>query len=79
MFRRSLGNDLAAPRASLRPKIDDPIGRLDYIQIVLDDQQSISGGAELEEDFEQLRHVVKVQTGGRLIEDIECPPGGFAA
>src|SRR5205814_9035007 len=43
------------------------------------DEQGVTGSAKLEEHFEQLGHVVKVQAGGRLVENVEGASGGFAA
>src|SRR5262249_45722154 len=53
------------------PQIDDPVGRLDYIQVVLDDQHRAAGLDQLAEGSEQLAYIIKVQPGGGLIENIE--------
>src|SRR6476660_4211196 len=41
VFRRSLRNDGAAGRAALRTQVDDPVGRLDHVQVVFDDDDRI--------------------------------------
>ena len=46
-FGRALGDDLASGFAAFRPKINDPIRRLDHVQVVLDDQQRVARGAKL--------------------------------
>ena len=78
-LRRALRDDLAAGVAAFRPEINDPIGGLDHVQVVLDDEEGVARGAELEEDFEQLGDVVEVQAGGGLIQNVERAAGGLAA
>src|ERR1039458_2776151 len=78
-FGRALCDDLPARLTAFRAEINDPIRRLDHVQIMLDDQQSVARGAELEEDFQQLGDVVEVQAGGRLIQNVERAAGRLAA
>jgi hypothetical protein len=40
---------------------------------VLDDEQRVAGLEQLAERREQLRDVVEVQAGRRLVEDVEQP------
>src|SRR5689334_21935097 len=42
VFRRALGDHFAAAVAALRAEIDDPVGRLDDLEIVLDDYDRIA-------------------------------------
>ncbi len=42
LFRRALGNHLAAGLAALRPQIDDPVGCLDDVEIVLDHDHAVA-------------------------------------
>jgi hypothetical protein len=37
-----LGDDLAAARSSLRSEVDDPIGGLDDVQVVLDHDDGVA-------------------------------------
>ncbi len=46
---------------------------------MFDDQQCVAGSAQFEEDFQEFRHVVEMQAGGRLVENIERVPGRAAA
>ena len=41
--------------------------------------QGVAGVAQFEEDVQQFRHIMEMQAGGRLIQNIERVPGGFAA
>ena len=53
------------------PQIDDEVGGLDDVQIVLDDDQRVPCLEQLSERRQQLGDVVEVQPGRRLVEDVE--------
>src|SRR5262249_8468607 len=57
-----------------RSQVDDPVGRLDHVEIVFDDDDGVAQIDEAIEHVEQLTDVVEVQTGRRFIEDVD----GFA-
>ena len=59
--------------AAFRAEIDDVVGRLDHVEVVLDDEQRVARFEQLPERGEQLRDVVEVQTGRRLVEDVQQP------
>ena len=63
----------AAVFAALGAEVDDPVGHLDHIEVVLDHDQRVAGLEQLAERREQLRDVVEVQARGRLVEDVEQP------
>ena len=58
----------AARLAALRTEVDDPVGRADHVEVVLDDDQRMPGVEQAAERAEQLRDVVEVQAGRRLVE-----------
>src|SRR5947209_9259766 len=66
-FRRAGGDDLAAAVAAFRAEIDDPVGGLDYFEVVLDHHHRVALVGELVQHVEQRLHVVKVQPGGGLV------------
>ena len=66
--RGSRGHQLAAAFATLRSEIDQPVGRADDVQIVLDHHQRMACGEQLAERAQQLGDVVEVQAGGGLVE-----------
>src|SRR5262249_45788550 len=78
VFGRSCHDDAAAAVAAFWTHVDDPIGGLDDLAIVLDDDAGIAGVHELVQPLEQLRHIVEVQTRGRLVEDVERAASGSA-
>ena len=71
IIRSPFKHDPAAGISPFRAEIDDPIGRLDHIQVVLDDHQGISGTDELVECGEQFADIVEMQPGGRFIKNIQ--------
>ena len=72
---RAGGDDLAARVAPFGPQVDDPVGRLDHVQIVLDHQHRVAQVDQPVEHGQQLLDVVEVQAGGRLVEDVERVAG----
>ena len=71
LLRRSARHDVPAVRARFRAQVDDPVGRLDHVEIVLDHDDRVALVDEAIEHFEQLGQVVEVQAGGRLVEQVQ--------
>ena len=63
--------DLAAAAAAFRPQIDDPVGGLDHVQVMLDDHDGVALIAQLMQHRQQLLDIGEVQAGGRFVEDIQ--------
>jgi hypothetical protein len=76
VLRRALGHDAAAAVAAFGAHVDDPIGRLDDLEVVLDDDDRVAGRDQLLQQFEQLGDVVEVEAGGRLVQNVEGAAGG---
>lgn len=74
-FRRTGNEDLSAAASAFRPKVNDPVSRLDDIQVVLNHHDGIPLVAQLVQNLQQLLNIGKVQTGGRFIKDIQRLPG----
>ena len=70
LLGRTLGNHQAAGAAAFRAKVNDVIGTLDEIQIVLNDNDRVARIHQLLQHLDQAMHVRNVQACGRLIEDI---------
>ena len=62
-------DDVTAFVASFGPQVNDPIGALDHVEVVLDDQHRMTGIDEALKGFQQNADVVKVQAGGRFVEE----------
>src|SRR5439155_18976219 len=71
LLRRAGGDHEPAVLAAFRSEIDDVVGGLDHVEVVLDDEQRVSRLEELLERREQLRNVVEVQPRRRLVEDVQ--------
>src|SRR5262245_20220661 len=78
-FGRADSDHAAAIVATLGAEIDDPVRRLDHVQVVLDDHDGIALLDEPIEHLEQLLDVREVQPRRRLIQDVERTAGGAAA
>ena len=51
------------------------VGRLDHVEVVLDDDHGVPLVHQLRQDVEEPLDVGEVETGGGLVEDVEGPPG----
>ena len=76
-FGRAAGDDSAAPCAAVGADVDDPVGRLHDVEIVLDDEHRVAGVDELVQHFEQQLDVGEVEAGRRLVEQVHRAAGGF--
>ena len=79
MFGRAFGQHVAALDAAFRTHVDEPVAVLDDVQVVLDDQHGVALVDQLVQHLEQLAHILEVQAGGRLVQDVERVAGGAAA
>ena len=59
-------HDRTAAFAALGAEVDDPVGRGDHVEVVLDHDQRMPGLQQLVEGAEQLGDVLEVQAGGGL-------------
>ena len=64
--RRSGDHDLAAADTTFRAKVDDPVGGLDDVEVVLDDDDGVAVIAQPVQYRQQLCDVMEVQAGGGL-------------
>ena len=65
------GDDLAAAAAAFRAEVDDPVGVLNDIEVVFDDNQWMASFDKAVEDVQQFLHVSDVQAGRWLIEHVQ--------
>jgi hypothetical protein len=78
LLRRAFGDDLAALDAALRPQVEDPVGGLDDVEIMLDHDDGVALLDERVEDFEEFADVLEMQAGGGLVEDVQRVAGRAA-
>src|SRR5450759_3547808 len=75
LLGRAGGDDQASGGAALRAEVDNPVGRLDDVEVVLDHQHRVAAVHQLVQHLEQHADVLEVQAGGRLVEDVQRAPG----
>src|ERR671919_1324722 len=73
LLRRPRCDNAASSGAALRSEIDDVIRRLDDIEVVLDHNHRVSSIDQAVKHTEELRDIVEMQPGGRLVEYVEGP------
>ena len=75
LLGRARGDQVAALLAALRAHVEQPVGGLDHVEVVLDHDDGVALVDEPLQHLEQLLDVGEVQAGRRLVEDVERPPG----
>ena len=70
LFRRACSNDLPTASATLRAQIDQPVGRLDDVQIMFDDDQRVALIAQPMDHFQQQVDVVKMQPCSGFVQNV---------
>src|SRR5207244_4549754 len=68
VFGRAAGDDFSAAFAAFGTQIDHPVGGLDDIEIVFDDDDGIAVVAQALQHFEQHIDVLEMQSSGGLIK-----------
>jgi hypothetical protein len=71
-----VGHDLAAAVAAFGAEVDDPVGGLDDVEIVLDHHDRVALVDQLVQHFQQLGDIVEMQARRRFVEDVERAAGG---
>ena len=79
IFGRARGHDFAAGVAAFGPEIDDVIGRLDHVDVMLDQEHGVPGIHQSVQRREQPLDVGQMQAGGRLVEDVDACASTAAA
>ena len=68
-FRRAFGHDATALGTGPRADLEDPVGRLEDVEVVLDDNYTVAAMNKPLQYVEQAPHVVLVQPRGGFIEE----------
>src|SRR5258708_670263 len=74
-FGRALGDDAAAAFAAFGAEVNDPVGLLDDVKVVLDDEHGVAEIDEALQDVEEFSHVIEVQAGCGFIENVKLAAG----
>ena len=70
-FGRACDDDFTAARASFGADVDNPVGRFDHIQVVLNDQDRVARFDKILQDIQQQLDVGKVQSRGGLVQQVK--------
>src|SRR6266496_1017037 len=68
LLRRPRNDDPAAPITAFRAEIDDPVGGLDHVEVVLDHDDGVAMIAHPVQYRQQHLDIMIMQPGGRLVE-----------
>ena len=71
LFRGSGGDYFATLITAFGAQVDEPIGRLDDVEIVLDDEERSAGFEKFAKGGKEFSDVVKMQAGSGFVEDVE--------
>ena len=77
-FGRALLHQLAATIATFGANVDQPVGCLDHIEIVLDDGNRISLFHQFLQHLEKLGDIMEMQPRRRFIKDVKRAARGTA-
>ena len=77
-LRRAAGDEVAALVAGAGAEVDDPVGVLDEVEVVLDEQDGVALVNQPVQDAEQRGAVLEGQAGGGFVQQVEGAPGGTA-
>ena len=70
-LRRAFEHDRAAFAAAFGTHVNDPIGVLDDVQIVLDDNDRVARVHEAVDDLHEVTDIGHVQARGRFVHDVD--------
>ncbi len=78
LLGRPLGDQLTALVAAFGSQVDDPIGDLDDLQVVLDDQHAVACIHQAVQDLDQLVHIGSMQPDRWFVQHVQGAAGGAA-
>ena len=70
-FRSAHRHHAAAPIAAVGPHVHDPVGQLDHVQVMFDQQQGVPLREQSPEDLRQATNVLPVPPRRRFIHHIQ--------
>jgi hypothetical protein len=77
LFGCAARDQFASLVASLRAEVDDVIGRLDHVQVVLDHHDRMPAVNQSIQAFQQAIDVGEMQTGRRFVENVQVVFAAF--
>src|SRR5438045_3616835 len=74
IFRTTHRDDVPSANPDFRTEIDDPVGELDHVEIVLDENERVTLLEQAVEYLRQLPNVIEMKPGGRLVHHVHLLP-----
>src|ERR1700674_3042848 len=75
VLRCSRRDYVAAAKPAFGTEIDDPVRRLDDVEVVLNDEHRVASVNKPVQHGEEHPHVLEMEAGGRLVKDVEGATG----
>ena len=75
LLRSPFGDELTPSGTRFGPQLNDPISRLDNLEVVLDHQDRIAHVSQPMDHIEEFSDVVQVKASGWFVEDVQGVPG----
>ena len=69
MFGGAGGDELTTVFPCFGTEIEEPVRGFDDVEVVLDDQQGVTGIDEFLENGEEVLDIREMETGGRLVQN----------
>ncbi len=70
-FGRAFDDDLPSPITAIWAQIEDMVGTLDHIEVVLDDHHRVSLFDELLKGLQEDRHIVGMESNRGFVEKVQ--------
>ena len=77
LLRRTARDHFTATVAAFGPEIDDVVGALDDIHVVLDHDHRVTQVRQPSQHIKKHVDILEMQPGGGLVEDVERPAGAY--
>jgi len=74
-LRGAFCDDAAAAGTAFGTQIDDPVGRLDNIQVVLDNDHAVAMFRKTMQHAQKQTNILEVQAGCRFVQNVEGTTG----
>tara|TARA_B100001146_G_scaffold61957_1_gene54722 strand:+ start:229 stop:519 length:291 start_codon:yes stop_codon:yes gene_type:complete len=74
-FRRTGDHQPTAAMTSFGAKVNNPVCRFDYVEIMFDDNDRVALISQPVKHAEQLSYIMKVQAGGRFVQHVKRAAG----
>ncbi len=79
LFRRSRRNHATAVNTRIRAQVNNPVGALDYVQVVFDNHDAVAEATQTIQAIHELADIFEMQARRRFVEQVKRLAGTRAA